>query len=65
NGRGIDTEKAEASLFSQPREDGKRRHVGLNNIYQRLRAYYGTASITFDSIPYFQNTVRITVPYQP
>ncbi len=64
NGRGIDTEKAEASLFSQPIEDGKRRHVGLNNIYQRLRAYYGTASITFDSIPYFQNTVRITVPYQ-
>lgn len=63
NGRGIDTEKARESLFSQA-QDGKKRHVGLNNIYQRLRTCYGSVSIIFDSIPYFQNTVRIVIPYK-
>lgn len=61
NGRGIDTEKARESLFSQT-QNGKKRHVGLNNIYQRLLACYGSVSITFDSIPYFKNTVRIVIP---
>lgn len=62
NGREIDMEEARESLFSQA-QDGKKRHVGLNNIYQRLRASYETVSITFDSIPYFKNTVRIVISY--
>lgn len=62
NGRGIDIEKANSALHPEHPESGRKQHVGLNNIYQRLSAYYGTVAITFESIPYFKNTVRLTIP---
>ena len=62
NGRGIDIEKANSALHPEHPESGRKQHVGLNNIYQRLSAYYGTVSITFESIPYFKNTVRLIIP---
>ncbi len=61
NGYGIDIEKATQALDQVQTSDG-RRHVGLNNVYARLKAHYQTASITFETIPYFRNTVRITLP---
>ncbi|MEG0369240.1 MAG: histidine kinase, partial [Hungatella sp.] len=62
NGCGIDIEKANASLTPPPSGEGQKQHVGLHNIYQRLTTYYGNVSITFETIPYYKNTVRITLP---
>lgn len=60
NGIGIDVAKAEQMLHADP---AKQRHVGLNNVYQRLVMHYGDeARITFSSIPYFRNTVCIHLP---
>jgi len=59
NGRGIDIEKATAALHPDTAETNRKQHVGLYNVYQRLHAYYGDVSISFESIPYFNNTVRI------
>lgn len=61
NGCGIDEEKANAALYHQTVDSGQKQHVGLSNIYQRLRTYYGEVSITFETIPYYKNTVRITI----
>jgi two-component system, sensor histidine kinase YesM len=61
NGLGIDCEKARTSLYQLPAETSS--HIGLNNIYRRLRTYYGEeVSISFFSIPYFQNSVIIQLP---
>jgi two-component system, sensor histidine kinase YesM len=59
NGYGIDIAKAEASLTCQSSE----RHIGLQNVYQRLCIFYGSAHIQFQSIPFFRNSVIITIPY--
>ena len=41
-----------------------RDHFGLNNIYRRLMACYGTeANISFVSIPYLKNSVIVAIPY--
>ncbi|MGN6710242.1 cache domain-containing sensor histidine kinase [Anaerocolumna jejuensis] len=62
NGVGIDMEKAKASLYQMPAPDSN--HVGLNNIYRRLRVFYGeSVSITFFSVPLCQNEVNIFLPY--
>ena len=61
NGYGIDIEKATQALNQSQTSNGHR-HVGLNNVYARLKAHYQTASITFETIPYFHNTVRIILP---
>lgn len=62
NGRGIDIAKATAALNQEHKINDAHGHVGLNNIYQRLQAYYGDVSVDFETIPYYRNTVRITVP---
>ncbi|MEG0689391.1 MAG: hypothetical protein RR466_11955, partial [Hungatella sp.] len=62
NGCGIDIQKANAALTPPPSGEGQKQHVGLHNIYQRLTTYYGNVSITFETIPYYKNTVRITLP---
>ena len=63
NGHGIDISRATEAL-SQDGRQPRSRHVGLNNVYARLKACYGTAQIRFETIPYFRNIVRITVPYK-
>jgi len=40
-------------------------HLGLNNVYTRLRLFYGDETdITLQSIPYYRNTVSIHIPYR-
>lgn len=58
NGKGIDIEKAQEAVFS-PKEQP---HIGLRNIYKRLEYCFGTVEIRFTSIPYFQNSIIITIP---
>ena len=61
NGAGIDIERATQILHTGT--DGQK-HVGLNNVYQRLVFFYGeTAKITFSSIPYYENIVQIRIPF--
>lgn len=63
NGIGIDIEKAKASLYQIPEINSS--HIGLNNIYRRLRTYYGEeVCISFLSIPFCQNSVFINLPYR-
>ena len=51
NGSGIDIERATQILHTGT--DGQK-HVGINNVYQRLVFFYGeTVKITFSSIPYY------------
>ncbi len=61
NGSGIDIERATKILLTGT--DGQK-HVGLNNVYQRLHFFYGeTAEITFSSVPYYENIVQIRIPF--
>lgn len=62
NGHGIDISRANAALIEQ-KGASPSKHVGLNNVMARLNAYYGSATIEFETIPYFKNTVRIQIPY--
>lgn len=63
NGRGIDIDKATNSLYHLSSED-KNHHVGLNNIYKRLRLYYGNSTnIKFSTTPYYRNSILIDIPY--
>ena len=60
---GIDVEHARQVLHTSP---AQQKHVGLNNVYQRLTMQYGEkADITFESIPYYRNTVCIHIPLDP
>lgn len=62
NGVGIDVEKAEHIMHTGLDEQ---RHVGLNNVYQRLQVFYhNDTDITFHSIPYYKNTVQVRIPYE-
>lgn len=59
NGKGIDLEKASLALNNGTSS----KHVGLNNIMKRLTAYYGEeVSIRFYTIPFFNNSVVLTLP---
>ena len=61
NGAGIDIERATQILHTGT--DGQK-HVGLNNVYQRLVFFYGeTAKITFSSIPYYEILYRSALLY--
>jgi Predicted signal transduction protein with a C-terminal ATPase domain len=61
NGRGIDINRANTSLYQL---DTKVNQVGLNNIYNRLRLYYGNSiSITFNTTPYYRSSVIVDIPY--
>ena len=61
NGAGIDVSRAKKAVMAQPETDfGK--HVGLNNIYRRLKSYYGETDITFSSVPFFENRVCLVLP---
>ncbi|MGB8452187.1 MAG: histidine kinase [Anaerocolumna sp.] len=61
NGKGIDLKKASLALNNGTSS----RHVGLNNIMKRLNAYYGEeVSIRFYTIPFFKNSVVLTLPHK-
>lgn len=60
NGCGIDEEKARKAVYHDEVKTGH--HIGLHNIYARLKIYYGEVGIDFETIPYFRNSVRITIP---
>lgn len=62
NGVGFDVEKTRKTMLEEPT---KQKHVGLNNVYHRLRLYYGEGvDIEMQSIPYYRNTVTICIPLQ-
>lgn len=64
NGQGIDLQKATAALQLKPED--RKCHVGLNNVFRRLRMFYGQdVSITFETTPYYKNQVVISIPYSP
>lgn len=63
NGRGIDIDKANTALY-QISTDDKSHHVGLHNVYKRLRLYYdNSVNINFYTTPYYRNSVIIDIPY--
>lgn len=62
NGKGIDIPKAKASLYQNKSQ--KDHHIGLHNVYSRLRTFYGNLfDMSFSSIPYYSNIVKIIIPY--
>lgn len=61
NGQGIDIPRAE-KILREGRGKNEDRHIGLHNVYERLRAFYGRAEFRFSSVPYFENTVEIRLP---
>lgn len=61
NGQGFDPDYAGSCMRDINFEQGI--HFGLRNVYQRLTAYYGgEADISFDSVPYYRNTVAVRIP---
>lgn len=64
NGGGIDIAKAERIMKEDGTDEEGGKHIGLNNIRQRLTAFYGSAEISFSSIPFYENRVLIRIPYE-
>ncbi len=62
NGAGIDIDKATQIMLNKHAENSSDKHLGLNNIYERLTAFYGEVNIEFSSIPFFENKVIIVLP---
>ncbi len=62
NGAGIDIDKATQIMLNKHAENSSDRHLGLNNIYERLTAFYGKVNIEFSSIPFFENKVILVLP---
>lgn len=62
NGSGFDIEKTVAIMLYDT--DNGNRHVGLHNVYYRLITYYGkeNVKVDFESIPYYKNSITITIP---
>ncbi len=61
NGSGFNETEIKGIMLSNLSDD-KRRHIGLNNVYQRLVASYKDVSVRFQSIPFVQNTIEISLP---
>lgn len=60
NGTGFDVESTRRIMHEDP---SLQKHVGLSNVYHRLRLHYGdTADMELQSIPYYKNTVTIRIP---
>lgn len=57
NGKGIDKEKV-LEIISSPEKSG---HIGLQNIYNRLKLYFETVDINIESIPYYKNTIQFVI----
>lgn len=62
NGKGIDITKAMASK-NRTMIAGEK-HVGIYNVYRRLSTCYGEdVELSFHSMPFYKNIVRISIPY--
>ena len=57
NGSGIDAEKVSQAI----QESEETPHVGLKNVYERLKLHFGNADLSVTSYPYFENTIRIEI----
>jgi two-component system sensor histidine kinase YesM len=64
NGAGIDIERANQIMKGEGNYANENNHIGLNNIYHRLNSFYSNVEITFSSIPFYENKVIITIPYE-
>lgn len=62
NGAGIDIHRATQIMKNKQANGASDKHIGLNNIYERLTAYYKDVDICFSSIPFFENKVIISLP---
>lgn len=62
NGAGIDVDRATQIMLTKQAENENNKHFGLNNIYERFKSFYGDVTITFSSIPFFENKVTIKIP---
>lgn len=60
NGCGIDVEKARSAVYHGEVKTGH--HIGLHNVYARMKIYYGEVSVDFETIPYFRNSVSFAIP---
>lgn len=60
NGCGIDINKAWEAVYSD--EPIGEHHIGLHNVYTRLKIYYGEVKMDFQTIPYYRNSVVIEIP---
>jgi len=60
NGCGIDIDRAREAVYSGELINGQ--HIGLHNVYTRLKIYYGEAGMDFETIPYYRNSVIIRIP---
>ncbi len=60
NGCGIDIDKARDTIYRDVPAGGH--HIGLHNVYTRLKIYYGEAEMDFQTIPYYRNSVVIRIP---
>lgn len=58
NGSGIDVKKAKDNIDGATGLSG---HIGLFNIYNRLKLYFTDVKMDFSSIPFYKNTVSITL----
>lgn len=60
NGVGFDVQEALRIMHEDP---STQKHVGLSNVYHRLKLYYGEqADIELTSIPYYKNVVTLRIP---
>lgn len=60
NGCGIDIDKARDTIYRNEPAGGQ--HIGLHNVYTRLKIYYGEVEMDFQTIPYYRNSVVIRIP---
>jgi len=61
NGQGFDPDYISSCMKDINFEQGI--HFGLRNVYHRLISYYcEDADISFESIPYYMNTVTVRIP---
>ncbi len=62
NGIGFNAKRVAEIMRHSP---DPQEHLGLNNVYTRLRLFYGDETeIGLQSIPYYRNTVSVYIPYR-
>lgn len=62
NGAGFHENEISMIMLEGSSDKDKRSHIGLNNVYQRLIAFYKEVDVTFSSIPFVENKICIKIP---